>query len=63
MTVALQYTNVANRVILILTILHSGFVGGTTEHVNPFSLFQSSVRQASFKSDKTRVDCTAPLAS
>ena len=46
MTVALQCTNAYDRSVLILTILHSGFVGGTTECVNPcffvpiFSIFQ-----------------------
>ena len=34
--VALQTTSVDNRSILILTILHAGFVRGTTEYVNPF---------------------------
>ena len=36
MTAALQCTNVANRSGLVLTVLHSEFVGGTTEYVNAF---------------------------
>ena len=36
MTVALQCTNVDNRSMLVLTILHAGSVGRTTEYVNPF---------------------------
>ena len=38
-SVTLQCTNAVNRSLLVLTILHSGFVGGTTEYVNP-SFFQ-----------------------
>ena len=35
MTVALQCTSVDNRFIVILAMLHSGFVGRTTEYVKP----------------------------
>ena len=34
-TVALCSTNVNNRSVLILTIVHSGFVSGTTKFINP----------------------------
>ena len=39
MTVSLQSTNENNRSVLVLTILHSGFVGRTIEYVNPISGF------------------------
>ena len=47
LTVALHCTNVDNRSFLVLTLLHSGFVGRTTECVNPIFLCQRTARSAS----------------
>ena len=61
---ALHCTNVKNRSLLVLTILHSGFVGGTTEDVKTnFTCSKFWVCSASSMRVKTCVHRTAPSAS